>query len=121
MRPEAGEFPELVTASDSKHQSAPDWHGHQVEHSTRREWGGGGLGNAQELVQNDVERRHAEQVLDLLLDSTVRARLLGPLGAAWRVCEGARATAEWVSQTERSGASTGRCNVVARGGWRRLS
>ena len=33
--------PKLVTTSDSKHQSAPDQHGHGVEHSTRRVRGGG--------------------------------------------------------------------------------
>ena len=31
--------PELVTTSDSKHQSALDQHGHEVEHSTRHVWG----------------------------------------------------------------------------------
>ena len=30
----------MATASDSKHQSALDWHGHKVEHSTQRVSGG---------------------------------------------------------------------------------
>ena len=38
--PEVG--PKTVTASDSTHQSAPDQHGHQVEHGTQRVRGGGG-------------------------------------------------------------------------------
>ena len=47
--------PKLVTPSDSQHQSAPDQHGHEVEHGTRRVSSGVGLRNARILVQNDVE------------------------------------------------------------------
>ena len=32
----------LATASHSKHQSAPDQYGHQVEHGAQCVWGGGG-------------------------------------------------------------------------------
>ena len=47
--------PKLATTSDHKHQSAPNQHGHQVEHSTQRVRGGAELRNARKLDQNDVE------------------------------------------------------------------
>ena len=45
----------LITTSDSKQQSAPDQHRHNVEHSTRCVLGGMGLRSAREMVQNDAE------------------------------------------------------------------
>ena len=47
--------PKLATTADSKHQSAPDQHGHEVERSTRRVWGAVELRSARKLAQNDVE------------------------------------------------------------------
>ena len=79
---------------DSKHQSAPDQHVHQVERSTRRVWGAAELKNAREMVQNDgnvalrladpgkrVEdvRRLVEQHLDYLSPNTRSDRKRGPI------------------------------------------
>ena len=49
------EVPKLGTASDSKHQSASDQHGHQVEIYHGVVQGGMQLKCAREMVQNDVE------------------------------------------------------------------
>ena len=45
----------VVTTSHSKHQSAPDQHGHEVEHITRRVPGGIQPRNARESGRSDVE------------------------------------------------------------------
>ena len=65
LKPQIGHnigFQKLATTSDSKHQSAPDQYGHEVEHSPRRVWGCVELRGAREMVQkwskmvkNDVE------------------------------------------------------------------
>ena len=39
----------------AKPQSAPNQHGHQVEHITRQEWHDGGRKNTREMDQNNVE------------------------------------------------------------------
>ena len=41
--------------SDPKDQSAPNQHGHQVEHGTWHARGGGGRPNTREMDQNNVE------------------------------------------------------------------
>ena len=49
------EAPQIATTSDTKHQSAPDQHGPQVEHGRQRVRGGVELRNAREMVTNNVE------------------------------------------------------------------